>query len=60
MFNTKFFAQDELDKLYKHMKQKPYKQKEDWEKFLNDSSSVHKQKEKIRKEKETSIEYYKL
>lgn len=54
---TKFYAQDELNDLYKEMKRKTYQKKEPWEKFINDSDSSMKKKQKRNFEKEISLEY---
>lgn len=43
-----FHAKRELDELYKQSKQKKYKNKTTWEKFLNDDSTrLRKQRNKI-------------
>lgn len=51
----KFYAQEELDKLYRQMKTKPYSAKEPWEKFIDDDRI--KQSRKTRKTQQHEISY---
>jgi len=48
----KFYAQKELDVLYRNMKQIPYEKKSEWQKFLNDDASVQSKKRTEMKEYE--------
>lgn len=42
--SVKFYAQKELDELYRIMKQTPYEKKTEWQKFLNDDASIQSRK----------------
>lgn len=47
--SMKFYAQQEIDELYRTMKQTPYEKKNQWQKFLNDDvSMLAKQRKDIR------------
>jgi len=52
----KFYAQKELDELYCSMRQKPYKKKNKWQRFLSDDASRLYKKKKQIQEFETSLE----
>lgn len=52
----KFYAQAELDELYRQMKKKPYSEKSAWEKFINDEDNRRK-KERKRRQHEFSYEH---
>lgn len=52
--------QIKLKKIYKAMNKKPYEEKEDWEKFLNDDRSYYKKKQKEIWKNEILIESDKL
>ncbi|MGD6992158.1 hypothetical protein [Sutcliffiella horikoshii] len=51
----KFYAQKELDELYRNMKQTPYEKKSEWQKFLNDDASMMAKQRKDIREYETSL-----
>jgi hypothetical protein len=53
----RFYAQDQLDELYRQMKKTRYEDREPWEKFLNDSASAYFKKQKKIFEHEVSVEY---
>lgn len=53
----KFYAQSELDQLYREMNQKPYGEKAEWEKFINDERSKQHKKERKRRQHEIAFEH---
>ncbi|MBG9657084.1 hypothetical protein [Cytobacillus firmus] len=55
---TDFYAKKELDELYQLSKKKPYKDKEPWEKFLNDDASLSYKKRKKIRQHEISFDEY--
>lgn len=54
--NMKFYAQKELDELYRNIKQTPYKKKNKWQKFLSDDASIMAKKRKWIRENEISLD----
>lgn len=54
---NKFFAQDELNQLYKEMKTIPYSQKSEWQKYLSNQTSKERKKNKRKNEVERTTEY---
>lgn len=54
----RFYQQDEVNELYKQMKNKRYSDKEEWEKFLDKDSTRMKRKKKLIKDKERPLYDY--